>query len=64
MPIKTQTYSFLADKASKRLIHSVNEWCMGKYSQNYVCEEKRRSHYFSISRSSLNNSGMSFFLVL
>ena len=35
MPIKTQTYSSLADKASRRLIHSVNEWCMGKYSQNY-----------------------------
>ena len=39
MPIKTQTYSSLADKASKRLIHSVNEWCMGKYSQNYVCKK-------------------------
>lgn len=28
MSVKTQTYSELAEKASKELTHSVNDWCM------------------------------------
>ena len=28
MSTKTQMYSELAEKASKELTHSVNEWCM------------------------------------
>ena len=33
MSTKTQMYSELAEKASKELTHSVNEWCMFLKSQ-------------------------------